>query len=286
MGGLVLLKRILFGSLLGMTLIALYVSTKSTSANRVWATQFERVAHFEGVSPSKYVLHNLRSFEYGRNRIKQESWRQIELRTDNIIEAWFFVEPFASSDLFGHTFVSFVVEDTDGDRRTLAVSIEARLEQGEKYSALRGVLREHELSYVWSTEKDTVTRIAVQLGHPLYAYKLNQNRAQAQIILDHFIQRTNALAETPRFYNTVLSNCTNELFKAVNDAVPGSMPSNSAWLLTGRSARYLHAGGLLGNPEQSFDDLKNDAAIHELATRFANIPAEEFSKRWRLARLN
>lgn len=281
-----MLKRILFGSLLGMALIALYVSTKSPSANRVWATQFERVAHFEEVSPSKYVLRNLRSFEYGQNRIQRESWRQFEFRTDNIVETWFFVEPFTSSDLFAHTFVSFVVEDTDSDRRTLAVSIEARLEQGEKYSALRGVLREHELSYVWSTEKDTVTRIAVQLGHPLYAYKLNQNRAQAQIIFDHFIQRTNALAVTPRFYNTVLSNCTNELFKAVNDAVPGALPSNSAWLLTGRSARYLHAGGLLGNPEQSFDDLKNDAAIDELATRFANIPAEEFSKRWRLARLN
>jgi len=50
------------------------------------------------------------------------------------------------------------------------------------------------------------------------------------------------------------------------------------------STRVPPKGGLLGNPEQSFDDLKDDAAIDELAIRFAYIPAEEFSKRWRLAR--
>ncbi|MEO0850611.1 MAG: DUF4105 domain-containing protein, partial [Pseudomonadota bacterium] len=57
--------------------------------------------------------------------------------------------------------------------QTISVSVEARKEAGEPYSAILGALRAYELSYIWSTEKDVLSRIAVKLDHQLFAYKLN-----------------------------------------------------------------------------------------------------------------
>ena len=64
---------------------------------------------------------------------------------------------------------------------------------------MRGAFRAYELLYVWSTEKDVLSRIAVKLDHKLYAYKLDLPVDQAMIIFDHFVARTNDLAARPRF---------------------------------------------------------------------------------------
>ena len=276
-------RRVLFLLLLGLIVGALYVSMKSPRSDRLWARQFERVAQFEKTAPFEYKLQNLRQFEYNIDGELQEGWGQLSLNTENLVEAWFFVEPFASSDLFGHTFVSFIFDHGDGVRDAISVSVEARKEKDETYSALRGILREYELSYVWTTEKDTATRIAVNLDHPLYAYKINQSKNQAKIIFEHFVLRTNKLAQQPRFYNTLLSNCTNELFKAVNEAFPGSVPRNPTWLLTGRSARYLHAGGHVGDVVATFEDIKARARVDGFMRKYADLPARGFSKMWREA---
>ncbi|MEL6369350.1 MAG: DUF4105 domain-containing protein [Pseudomonadota bacterium] len=276
-------RRFLLGLLAALFLAGVSVAMKSPRTDREWATQFQNVASFENPEPFQYKLRNLRKFEYHPDGSVEERWGQVNLNTENLVEAWFFVEPFPASDLFGHTFISFVFDNGDGTHDTVSVSVEARKEQGENYSAILGVFREYELSYVWSTEKDVSTRIAVSLDHPLYAYKINQENNQAQIIFDHFVQRTNSLVEKPRFYNTVFSNCTNELFKAVNEAFPGSVPRNPTWLLTGRSAQYLHASGYLSDKSVSFDDVKARARVDEFMREAAGLPERDFSRKWREA---
>lgn len=259
------------------------VLTKRPRSDREWTPSLERVAVFQESEPFRYVLKNSRAFEYGPSGALRKEWETTPVRADDLAEVWFFIEPFGGNPLFAHSFLSFVFEDEAGARRTLSVSVEARRETGEKYSALNGAFRAYELAYVWSSEKDVLTRIAVKLDHPLYAYRLDLPRDRAMVIFDHFVKRTNDLAARPRFYNTLHSNCTNELAKAVNDAYSGALPWHRSWVATGRSAKWLHDLGFIAPPDAGFDEIRARSDIQGLIKAFSAEPAEAFSARWRRA---
>ncbi|MEO0850612.1 MAG: DUF4105 domain-containing protein [Pseudomonadota bacterium] len=119
----------------------------------------------------------------------------------------------------------------------------------------------------------------MKLDHQLFAYKLNLTHEQAILIFDHFVKRTNALAAKPRFYNTLHSNCTNELAKVVNEAFPKALPWHRSWVLTGKSGKWLHDLGYVGREEESFASLKARSDIQDLVK--TTIRREDFADAWR-----
>ncbi|MGD2131154.1 MAG: DUF4105 domain-containing protein [Maricaulaceae bacterium] len=155
--------------------------------------------------------------------------------------AWFVIEPQPGSQIVAHTFILFEFEDD----RLLGLTIEARREAHETYSAIRGVFNAYELSYVWGAARDLLTRRAVYLDHEVFVYPLQLDPAQRGALLARMLDRTAALAAAPRFYNTLFSNCTNELAKAVDFAW------DPAFVLTGTSDEYLYRRGLIGG--ESFE---------------------------------
>ncbi|MEL7488414.1 MAG: DUF4105 domain-containing protein [Pseudomonadota bacterium] len=271
----------LYAALAAAALFAGYVLMKKPRGDREWSPPLSRVAVFEESAPFQYTLKNIRAWEYGPDGAMRKEWEDQPVDAERLKEVWFFVEPFAGNPLFAHSFLSFVFEEEDGSRRTLSVSIEARKEAGEAYSALRGAFRAYELLYVWSTEKDVLSRIAVKLDHTLYAYRLDLEADRAIMIFDHFVKRTNELAERPRFYNTLHSNCTNELAKGVNDAFPGALPWHRSWVMTGRSAKWLHKLGFIGPSSTSFKAITSQSDIQGLVKEHIQKPAEEFDDSWR-----
>jgi len=131
----------------------------------------------------------------------------------------------------------------EGDR-LLGLTIEARREQGEDYSALRGVFNAFELTYVWGSARDLLTRRAVMLDHDIFLYPVSITPEQNRMLLTRLLRRTEYLETTPRYYNTITSNCTNELAKAAGfNWAP-------AYIFTGRSDEYLFRRGII--PGESF----------------------------------
>ena len=273
---------ILTGIVIAAALFLAMVLMKQPRGDRNWSPALSEVAVFEETAPSKYTLTNIRAFEYGLDGPLRREWVDAEVNADQLKEIWYFIEPFAGTPLFAHSYLSFVFGDASGSRKTLSVSVEARKEAGEDYSAVKGLFREFELLYVWSTEKDVHSRIAIKLDHTLYAYKLNLPHDQAKTIFEHFVTRTNKLAESPRFYNTLHSNCTNELAKAVNEAFPGALPWHRSWVVTGRSAKWLHKLGFIEGGA-SFDEITANADIQPLVKTHATHPADIFDDAWRAA---
>jgi hypothetical protein len=153
---------------------------------------------------------------------------------------WFMLEPQPGSHLAAHTLLLFEFE---GDR-LLGLTIEARRERNEDYSALRGIFNAFELAYVWGTARDFLTRRAVMLDHEVFIYPVAITEAQNRTLLMRLIERTEALETQPRYYNTITSNCTNELAKAAGfNWAP-------AFIITGRSDEYLFRRGVI--PGDSF----------------------------------
>jgi hypothetical protein len=152
----------------------------------------------------------------------------------------------------------------------LGVTIEARREDGEPYSALRGIFNAFELSYVWASARDLLIRRAVMLDHETFVYPVEMTDAQKQSLLRRLLQRTEELETTPRFYNTITSNCTNELAKAAGfNWAP-------AYILTGRSDEYLFRRGII--PGASFERAHTRSDVTEFVHALNQAPPEAFDR--------
>lgn len=256
----------------------LSVLLKTPRHDRDWVAGLSRMPVFEPMTDGRWRLENLRAFEFSAHRAAKD-WRETTLNPADLEEIWFFVEPFPAFNGAAHTFISFAFGgETD---QTIAISVEARKEKGEVYSGFNGLFNKFELIYLWSTEKDVATRIAVGLGHDLYAYRLNVPPEQGREILAHFIERTNELKDRPRFYNTFSSNCTNELVKSINDAFPDALPWHYSHVLTGYSAERLHHLGFLGDKDAAFGDLRSHALASAAIRSAADVSDRQFPVEWR-----
>ena len=125
------------------------------------------------------------------------------------------------------------------------MSVETRREVGEKYSLVGGMLRAFEVTHIWATERDLVTRRVDFLDYPLTRYRLSiPPESRARLFLK-LARETHDLAAEPRWYNTVSNNCTSSLIKYANQSRPGSVPLDYSWVFTGRIDEHLDELGYL-----------------------------------------
>src|SRR5439155_1559425 len=85
-----------------------------------------------------------------------------------------------------------------------------------------GFFRQYELIYIFADERDVV-RVRTDYRHEdVYLYRTNFTPVQARAVLMDYVQRANALARQPQFYNALTSNCiTNVVYsiRAVNPSL-------------------------------------------------------------------
>lgn len=183
---------------------------------------------------------------------------------DQLRGVWFMLEPQPGSQLAAHTLLLFEFESD----RLLGVTIEARREAGEGYSAFHGQFNAYELIYVWASARDLLVRRAVMLDHEIFLYPVAITEEQSRTLLRRLLQRTDELSSRPRYYNTVLSNCTNELAKAAG------FHWAPAYILTGRSDEYLFRRGII--PGDSFAHAHARSDITEFVQALNQAPPPAF----------
>ncbi len=262
-----------------LSITGLIISMRTPRDDRNWEIGVSREPVFEQLSETRWRLRDMRAFTFHAGGEADMAWRDKTIDLNDLEEIWFFIEPFPWFDGAAHSFISFVFGGETNE--TIAISVEARKEEGEVYSGFNGLLNKFELIYLWSTEKDVLTRIVIGLDHDIYAYRLNIETPQARSLLAHFIRRTNALAQQPRFYNTITSNCTNELVKAANSALPNALPWHYSHILTGYSDARLNELGYLGDARAALSDIRAEAAAADAIRASASAPAGDFSAHWR-----
>jgi hypothetical protein len=185
---------------------------------------------------------------------------------DQLRAVWFMLEPQPGSQLAAHTLLLFEFE---GDR-LLGLTIEARREEGEEYSAFHGQFNAFELIYIWASARDLLIRRAVMLDHEVFVYPVDITAEQNRTLLRNLLERSQSLSHTPRYYNTIVSNCTNELAKAAG------FQWAPAYILTGRSDEYLYRRGIL--PGASFEDAHRRSDMTEFIQALNQAPPEAFDR--------
>jgi hypothetical protein len=233
--------------------------------DRNWYPYLSRLNQAE-VTDDGFSVTPVSDWSYTWGESTAETYVEAGFDFDQLRNVWFMLEPQPGSQLAAHTLLLFEFE---GDR-LLGLTIEARREQGEDYSALRGQFNTFELSYIWATARDLLIRRAVMLDHEVFVYPVDITEAQNRALLTNLLRRTDALETQPRYYNTISSNCTNEL------AMAAGFHWAPAYILTGRSDEYLFRRGII--PGASFEQAHARSDMTEFIQAMNQAPPEVFDR--------
>lgn len=230
---------------------------------RDWYPYLGRTAHVQ-LDPNTFEITPVSDWSYASGAETAETYGEARFAFADLRRVWFMLEPQPGSKLAAHTLLLFEFE---GDR-LLGVTIEARRERNEDYSAVTGLFNAYELAYVWGSARDFLTRRTVMLGHDVFVYPIEINEQQKHLLLRRLLQRTRALETEARYYNTISSNCTNELAKAID------LDWSIEWVLTGLSDEYLFDRQVI--PGETFDAAHARADVTGYVNALNAIPAERF----------
>ena len=221
-------------------------------------------------------VQHVRDFRWSADGPRSSDYVDRTFDVQRLARVWFVEEPFTIAPLYGfegvaHTYFVFDFQD----QPPVAISVESRRERGQGYDPLLGLFNEYELMYIWGTEQDLTGRRAVLEKNQLYMYPLVGSLDTARRLFVDLAQVSHDLETQPRFYNTLTSNCTNELAKVANSAQPGAIPPNIALVFPGYAAKALYDLGFIAN-DAPFEQVRQRSAI--TATVAATIDSPDFSR--------
>ncbi|MFL2493951.1 MAG: DUF4105 domain-containing protein [Candidatus Thalassarchaeum sp.] len=228
---------------LALSIVVVWHFSKTPSNDRDWVTENGQIAYAE-FEDDEVVLRNVRDFEWRTTRDFDEHWTEWRFKPSEVSKIWLVLEYFdPKRKPIAHTLVSF--EFKDG--RRLACSIEVRREKGEAYHPIRGMLRQYELLYVWSTERDSIgVRARCRRKSKTHLFEgvvLGENNHQR--LLESFLRRTNSLHNRPEWYNSITNTCTTNIVGHVNEIYPGRVPRAVSIFLPGLSPNLLERNNLI-----------------------------------------
>lgn len=236
------------------------------SNNRLWRPDLAILSYadFEGDS---ITLHNVRNCRYRTEEDYDVRHYDLRFALDEVRTVDFIVVPFKNAKLLAHTMLSFGLVDG----RHFIVSVEARLEQGEKYSPYGGSMRGYELLYVIGDERDLIPLRTEVRQVDVYLYPGNANPDQVQDLLVDMLRRANQLASHPEYYDTLTNNCTTNIVDHINRLRPGTVQLDPRVLLPGHSDNLAYELGLL-KIDGKFDEVKERYRINVLSAIYQDDP--------------
>ena len=234
------LRRWRVVALYGVCFVAVFAwwMTLQPSNDRVWADDVARTASGT-IEDDRLTMRNVRNFIWHSDSDFEPRWETRSYDLNALTGVDLFMSYWAG-ELIAHAIVSFGF----ADGQHLAFSIEIRKEKTESYSALAGFFRVYELSFIAADERDVVGVRTNVRGEDVRLYHLRVTPVQARALLLEYVAEANALADTPRFYNSLTTNCTTQIFHMVRTLQP-SLPLDYRVLLAGYLPEYVYDLGRL-----------------------------------------
>ena len=277
------LRRTIRSVLLRLLLVAgfgylLLVLLVHPSNQRDWSPDQQRLAtaEFDGDS---VLVRNVRNAHYRSTSDYDVHWEDRRYDLSQIDSVWYVVEPFASWRGPAHTFLSFGFGNGD----YVAISVEIRKERGESFSPVWGLLRQYELTYIVGDERDLIGLRANHRHDDVHLYPMRATPDAARALFVAMLERANALAAEPEFYNTLTSTCTSNIVDHVNTIAPEPIGFSFKTLLPAYSDDLAYDLGLI-DTDLPRDQYRAAYRINELAAEHAD--SADFSKAIRAGQRN
>jgi hypothetical protein len=249
----------------GFVVVMTWWFTLQPSNNRDWKRDVA-VLPFAKISGNQIDIHNIRNCDYRTEtdydvRHYDKVFDLDQLRTvDLYLITW-------GSPHIAHTMVSFGFANGD----YVCFSIETRNQKGEGYSALKGLFRQYEITYVAADERDVVRlRTNYRNGEEVRLYRLQVTPEQGRKLFMDYLRRMNELDERAKWYNALTDNCTTAI-RTQHD-VADRVPFDWRMLLNGHLDEMLYEHGTVVT-NLPFAELKKISNINARA-RMADQAAD------------
>lgn len=223
------------------------------SITRDWVVENARQATAMVVD-DELIVDDLRNFEWRSARDFVPRWEVRRYTLGQLTAVDLFVCSWGDPRI-AHLIVSFVF----GATPPLAFSIETRRETSEHWSILAGFMKSYELIMIAADERDVVRVRSNVRGEQVARYRLKTTPQMRRSLLGQYIEQMNGLMARPRFYNTLMRNCTTEVVSILR-AAGRPLPLDWRIWASGYVPQYLHERGLLED-QRSFAEIAAHADI-------------------------
>lgn len=220
----------LFSLLLTFAVFSLWWITITPTNTRDWQADVAQLprATRDPSDPSLITFDNVRNFDWITETEFLPRWERRSYNLDTI-ESLDLVLTYWAGPAIAHTMLSFGF--SNGEH--LVFSIGIRPAKGESYSSLAGFFKSYELIVTAADERDVIRlRTSVQTGNRVHLYRLQMPAGMRRGLFEEYIGLSNELAEEPRFYRTIIANCTTMIWGLVKRLDP-DLPSDYRILLPG-----------------------------------------------------
>lgn len=223
------------------------------------------------IDGSTVTISNIRDWRYKTQEVISREYYTDTFDVSKIKKTYLLFNPFGKWEGVGHFWFVFEFENN----QTVSISVEARREVGEGYSAVRGLFNTYELWYAIGSVQDHVTRRTIFHSEDVYVYPLLISNESSQKLFVEMVEAAQKLETQAQFYNTVSSNCTNILADAANRVKKGSIPFHYSRLFTGYSDNQLYDLKFIPH-DKPFEQIYQEAYINDLIDYSRTYSNQEF----------
>lgn len=266
--------RALAAFLVAVVAFAVGWSRIQPSNDRPWRAE-EGVQAYADIEGDLVTVHNIRNFQYRTETDFTPAYydKTFDLRELDSVDV---ISVYWMGPDIAHIMLSFGFSGRD----YLAISIEARKEQGEGYSTLDGFFRHFELFYVVGDERDLIGVRAIHRNDPpedVYLYRVQGPPEAGRRLFLEYLRKINSLRERPEFYNSLTTNCTSVVWMNAH-VNPRRVPFSWKIVLSGHVPEYLYEKGRL-DTSLPFEELRERGHVNARARAAGTAP--DFSQRIR-----
>jgi hypothetical protein len=219
-------------------LLLIWWKSLRPSNDREWA---DDVAQTVGgkIDGSVVTLDKVRDFEWRSNSDFTPRWtaRSYDLAqlhsVDMIVSVW-------ARPAIAHMLISFGFSQDD----YVAFSVEIRRDKRQSFSEIGGFFKEFELVIIAADERDIVRLRTNVRREQTHLFRLNLEPAVIRALFLAYVAEANALVREPRFYHTIMGNCTTVLYRMLRRIVR-RLPFSYRVLLSGYMPEYFYGIGYL-----------------------------------------
>ena len=233
---------------------AIYSTPEQRFVRTKWQDPWLVKTDIQYLPDGKIQLRNIRDFRYHSEQDYNIRYKDMTLDLNELKHIDLAVSHWDGNDAIAHTMLIFHFSRW----RTLVLSMETRIPQGQNQNGIAGLFKQYEIMPVIGTPEDLLDLRSKYRGEDLFIYRINTGPEENKLVFTAVI---NYLQQQPEFYNTLTRNCTTSLAPLLS--VLGKEPLDDIRLLiNGFSDKMMYQKGYLSHREgESFASLKSRSYI-------------------------